>query len=246
MVDPKAGKFINSLVKSLQMLCHGYMDFKDNIEIIGHIYLRIDNSQKFDYIVNEQVSRQGDDSTFFQSNSYHSQPPAKAVREKDRPASENIDDDAVTNHIRLDDAAVSGSRVQIDLSGPVPVTRHSELSPGRRFSTSSNASDADHHTSYGRDSHRHSFDEEAAKTLSPEDHPHNHSSLSSARDRDVCERPASSSSERTEINTIFQVKVAEKSRQHESDGLHEFDGTVIVKAEPDEGNHDCVMEEEGV
>ncbi|XP_076460603.1 uncharacterized protein LOC143293554 isoform X1 [Babylonia areolata] len=111
MVDPNSAKFISSLVKSLQMFCHGYMEFEDNIEIIGHINLRIDNRKKLDYIVNEQVSKQGQESTCFQSNSYHSVPPKSSERD---PLHESVDSSM---------SVLSGTRVQVDLSGPSPVTR---------------------------------------------------------------------------------------------------------------------------
>ena len=35
--EESATKFINALIKSVQTLCHGYLDFHNGIEIIGHI-----------------------------------------------------------------------------------------------------------------------------------------------------------------------------------------------------------------
>lgn len=256
MVDPKAAKFINSLVKSLQMLCHGCMDFNHNIEIIGHINLRIDNSQKFDYIVNEQVSKQGDDSTYFQSNSYHSLPPPKSSREKEKQQASSRSDDgssiaeSATNHHRLDSAAVVGSRVQIDLSGPISVSHEVESSPEHRFSISSNASNGGRRPSHSRDF---SVDSEQNRLHDPlisfEDHAHNHSCSSGAavRDKEGSERPASnsSSSERTDISSVFLGKDIEK-RQQDCEGVVGQDGSIIVKAEPDDAAVEAAMEEEGL
>ncbi|XP_067657114.1 uncharacterized protein [Haliotis asinina] len=81
MNDDTTTRFIASLVKSLQSLCHGYVEFEKNIEIIGHIYLNIDSQQKYDYVVNEQVCKNDDESqAMFVSNSFHAQPPRTAVK----------------------------------------------------------------------------------------------------------------------------------------------------------------------
>ncbi|XP_046376567.2 uncharacterized protein LOC124149189 isoform X4 [Haliotis rufescens] len=81
MNDDTTTRFIASLVKSLQSLCHGYVEFEKNIEIIGHIYLNIDSQQKYDYVVNEQVCKNEDESqAMFVSNSFHAQPARTTVR----------------------------------------------------------------------------------------------------------------------------------------------------------------------
>ncbi|XP_046580261.1 uncharacterized protein LOC124287837 isoform X5 [Haliotis rubra] len=81
MNDDTTTRFIASLVKSLQSLCHGYVEFEKNIEIIGHIYLNIDSQQKYDYVVNEQVCKNDDESqAMFVSNSFHAQPPRTTVK----------------------------------------------------------------------------------------------------------------------------------------------------------------------
>ena len=83
-MNPAASKFISSLVKSLQIICNGHVDFNESIELVGHINLRVDNKFKFDYIVDEQVSKIGEDcSTTFRSNSYHSSPPPRDTFVKD-------------------------------------------------------------------------------------------------------------------------------------------------------------------
>ena len=66
-------KFISSLVKSLQILCNGQVDFSESIEIVGYINVKVDQKHKFDYVVDEHVSKEGNDSsTIFISNSYQS------------------------------------------------------------------------------------------------------------------------------------------------------------------------------
>lgn len=78
-LNPAASKFISSLVKSLQILCNGQVEFNECIELVGHINVKIDRTYKFDYIVDEQVSREDNDSaTTFLSNSYHSSNPNKS------------------------------------------------------------------------------------------------------------------------------------------------------------------------
>lgn len=78
-INSAAAKFISSLVKSLQILCNGQVEFNECIELVGHINVKVDKIHKFDYIVDEQVSREANDSsTTFLSNSYHSSPPGKS------------------------------------------------------------------------------------------------------------------------------------------------------------------------
>ncbi|RUS86332.1 hypothetical protein EGW08_005917 [Elysia chlorotica] len=79
-----ASRFISSLIKSLQIICNGNVDFKETIELVGHINLRIDHKFKYNYIVDEHVSKEGEDcSTTFLSNSYHSCPPSRETELKD-------------------------------------------------------------------------------------------------------------------------------------------------------------------
>ncbi|KAL8567886.1 hypothetical protein ACOMHN_059008 [Nucella lapillus] len=238
MVEQNAGKFISSLIKSLQMVCHGYMDFSDNIEIIGHINLRIDNRQKFDYIVNEQVSKKGGESTVFLSNSYHSLPPGKGSGgERERSFSNKFEEDGnVNNHHRLDES-LGGSRVQVDLSGPVPVTRSTSApSHDGFFSTAGN----NLRRSQSRDSRLHSMEEEPALASSLQDHSFNHSSSASSKDREQMEREEAgqagnrgggTAGERNEHNSVLAMyKDTALSRQQGLD--HRQD--VIVKPEPND------------
>ena len=65
-----ANRFISSLSKSLQALCHGCMDFDSGIEIIGYINVNIDSGSNVDYVLNEKVQKSRDNSMTFVSNSF--------------------------------------------------------------------------------------------------------------------------------------------------------------------------------
>ncbi|KAK7473349.1 hypothetical protein BaRGS_00035397 [Batillaria attramentaria] len=82
-----ASKFVASLVKSIQALCNGYIDFSSSIEVIGHIHLRIDENKKFNYVLSEEVSKsQNEAATVFSSHSYHSQPPQTTTTGRTAPS----------------------------------------------------------------------------------------------------------------------------------------------------------------
>ena len=72
-----ANKFMSSLSKSLQALCHGCMEFDSGIEIIGYINVNIDSASKVDYVLNERVHKSTGNSIQFVSNSF--------VAKKDQP-----------------------------------------------------------------------------------------------------------------------------------------------------------------
>ncbi|XP_050398184.1 uncharacterized protein LOC126816063 isoform X2 [Patella vulgata] len=93
MNEKTAANFINSLVKNLQVLCHSNLDFSQNIEVIGHLYLNIDSSKKINYIVNEKVCKNGEASTMFVSNSFH----AEDKKQKPEPEPSNQDPTEVDN-----------------------------------------------------------------------------------------------------------------------------------------------------
>ncbi|GFR98420.1 zinc finger and BTB domain-containing protein 14 [Elysia marginata] len=65
-----ANRFISSLSKSLQALCHGCMDFDSGIEIVGYININIDCGSKVDYVLNEKVLKSTTNSMTFVSNSF--------------------------------------------------------------------------------------------------------------------------------------------------------------------------------
>ncbi|KAI8789835.1 zinc finger and BTB domain-containing protein 17 isoform X4 [Biomphalaria glabrata] len=100
-LNPAATKFISSLVRSLQILCNGQVEFNESIELVGHINVKIDHIYKFDYIVDEQVSKEGEDSsTTFLSNSYHSCRPTKQTHKKANPA--ELEQDVIFSEIPTD------------------------------------------------------------------------------------------------------------------------------------------------
>ncbi|XP_076469009.1 uncharacterized protein LOC143299566 isoform X5 [Babylonia areolata] len=71
--EDSAAKFINALIKSLQTLCHGYLNFDNGIEIVGHINLNVDKGSSMHYILEEKVCKNEENSTLFISNSFHAQ-----------------------------------------------------------------------------------------------------------------------------------------------------------------------------
>lgn len=81
MDDDKSSQFVLSLIKSIQALCQGFIDFNSSIEVIGHIHLNVDRGTKFDYVLTEEIYRYtADDSTLFSSHSYHSKPPPQIIQ----------------------------------------------------------------------------------------------------------------------------------------------------------------------
>jgi hypothetical protein len=71
--EEAAQKFIGALIKSVQTLCHGYLNFEDGVEIIGHINLSVDRGSRLHYILEEKVCKNEENSTLFISNSFHAQ-----------------------------------------------------------------------------------------------------------------------------------------------------------------------------
>jgi len=66
-----SNRFMSSLSRSLQALCHGFMEFNSGIEIIGYINLNIDSGVRVDYVLNEKVHKSSPDhSMTFVSNSF--------------------------------------------------------------------------------------------------------------------------------------------------------------------------------
>ena len=64
-------KFIPQLTKSLYNLCNA-QEFNECVELAGYIHLKVDHKDKYDYVLDELISRQGKDNSVFKSNSYHS------------------------------------------------------------------------------------------------------------------------------------------------------------------------------
>ncbi|XP_070210848.1 dentin sialophosphoprotein-like isoform X8 [Littorina saxatilis] len=71
--DEAAAKFISALTKSVQTLCHGFLDFHTGVEILGYINLNVDKGSKLHYVLEEKVCKNEENSTLFISNSFHAQ-----------------------------------------------------------------------------------------------------------------------------------------------------------------------------
>ncbi|ESO96818.1 hypothetical protein LOTGIDRAFT_231652 [Lottia gigantea] len=106
MNESAASNFINSLVRNLQVLCHSNVEFRNDIEVVGHLYLKVDRQKKFNYIVDEKVCKNDASSTMFVSNSYHSVNPSP--KKKDGQGSEGSNK---TNTDSSDSASVDPNRV---------------------------------------------------------------------------------------------------------------------------------------
>ncbi|XP_076460640.1 uncharacterized protein LOC143293559 isoform X1 [Babylonia areolata] len=80
--EEAAAQFINALIKSVQTLCHGYLEFQNGIEIIGHINLSVDKGGSLDYILKEKVCRNAENSTLFISNSFYAESKAEEITQR--------------------------------------------------------------------------------------------------------------------------------------------------------------------
>ena len=103
MNEETAAQFVHSVVKSLQALCHGYVEFGQSVEIIGHLYLNVDKRKKYNYIVQEQVCKSDTEgSTVFISNSYHAATPGKTVVPKQQELSQTAELKSPSNKNSVD------------------------------------------------------------------------------------------------------------------------------------------------
>jgi hypothetical protein len=69
-----AARFISTLTKSLQAVLHGCLDCTKDIELGGYVFLRIDSTQRVDYVLNEKMEKNDVNSMTFHSNSFHALP----------------------------------------------------------------------------------------------------------------------------------------------------------------------------
>ncbi|XP_055955801.1 hunchback-like protein isoform X12 [Patella vulgata] len=85
--EKSANQFISALVKNLQAVCHGHVEFDKNVKVVGHLYLTVDSNSEFNYIVNEKVSKSDESSTTFISKSFYATDPQQKTPKKnvDRP-----------------------------------------------------------------------------------------------------------------------------------------------------------------
>ncbi|KAK3799030.1 hypothetical protein RRG08_051316 [Elysia crispata] len=145
MNGESANKFISALVKSLQTLCHGYVEFNDGIEIIGHLYLNIDSGSSFDYIVKEKVCKNAESGTIFVSKSFQAHsPPGEVISRRDKDDETVFDDSSMsptTGTHRIQSAITNISNV---LSGQPGQKSH----PSHHLSSNSGKRKRDHGGSY--------------------------------------------------------------------------------------------------
>ncbi|ESO96878.1 hypothetical protein LOTGIDRAFT_159626 [Lottia gigantea] len=66
--------FKSTLVKDLQYLCAGLVPFQSNIEIIGHIFMRVDNSKKYNYFLEENIVKTELHGTLLSSRTFSARP----------------------------------------------------------------------------------------------------------------------------------------------------------------------------
>ncbi|KAK7481242.1 hypothetical protein BaRGS_00027502 [Batillaria attramentaria] len=158
--EEAASKFINALIKSVQTLCHGYLDFDTGIEIIGHINLSVDKIGSLDYILKEKVCRNDENSTLFISNSFHahpkseqpvkpknSQPESQVVQR--RQSSDSSESGKLTSAISSISSALSSAK---DSSGNASSSRPQQSTAKRKAHDDLNS---DHRSAKAasRDSH---------------------------------------------------------------------------------------------
>ena len=63
-------KFLFSLSQSLQSLCHGYLEFDSEVEIVGYIHVRIDKERQSDFVLSEKFETLAGDSFSVNSQSF--------------------------------------------------------------------------------------------------------------------------------------------------------------------------------
>ena len=128
MDDDSCGKFIGSLTKYLQSLCHSYVDFDKGVELVGHIYLNVDTGKKIDYVLNESVCKNGANVVKFTSNSYHAQPVEKKEK-KETPKKDGKSESGKKGDD--DDVIIVGSEGSRRNRTPGSSPSHSHASPNQ-------------------------------------------------------------------------------------------------------------------
>ena len=154
--DEAATKFINALIKSVQTLCHGYLEFSSGIEIIGHINLMVDKGTSLDYILKEKVCKNAENSTLFISNSFHAEPKCEqevSGKNSQQPGNQVVQNKQSTetgetgrlsSAISSISSALSGSRERSRRSSG---TKDSDSSHSQQSTTKRKASD-DHSSEF--------------------------------------------------------------------------------------------------
>ncbi|ESO96811.1 hypothetical protein LOTGIDRAFT_231650 [Lottia gigantea] len=145
MNQTAAENFINSLVRNLQVLCHSNVEFRNDIEVVGHLYLKVDKTKKINYIVDEKVCKNDASSTIFVSNSYHSENQSKKNPENENCENEKETDSQSSNsnnsNAKFSNKSDNNKRLSQNFNEEEPVKRskksaiHHENFSNRRRST---------------------------------------------------------------------------------------------------------------
>ena len=108
-----ATRFISSLSKTLQSLCHGCLEFDSGIEIGGYIYVSVDKGNKIDYILDEVLQR-NDQAMKFISNSYLSKKP-KEISTRDVSCSPYLELQSDSSSTSTQNVSVNSQKQDADI-----------------------------------------------------------------------------------------------------------------------------------
>ena len=81
-----SAQFVSSLVKSLQSLCNGYVEFDTWVQVRGQLYLTTDTGKTIEFVIDEKVCKSNEYKAFTVGNNFQ---PAPAV-ERYEPLQRNI------------------------------------------------------------------------------------------------------------------------------------------------------------
>ncbi|KAL8604935.1 hypothetical protein ACOMHN_028563 [Nucella lapillus] len=140
-----ASKFINALIKSVQTLCHGYLEFQSGIEIIGHINLSVDKGGSLDYILKEKVCKNAENSTLFISNSFHAEAkPEELAQRRQSEGTQSVGLNSSMHQSERGKVASAISSISSSLSGPREKHRRSSDARETHYKGSKRRSSLDH------------------------------------------------------------------------------------------------------
>ena len=63
-----SAQFVSSLVKSLQALCNGYVEFDTWVQVRGQLYLNTDTGKTIEFVIDEKVCKTNEYSVSYTSN----------------------------------------------------------------------------------------------------------------------------------------------------------------------------------
>ena len=154
MADDAASKFINALIKSVQTLCHGYLDFENGVEIIGHINLSVDRGNSLDYILKEKVCKNAENSTLFISNSFHAEP---------KPEQDNSGKSGATSNQTVQNSEASDTGQSGKVSSAISSISSALAGSQDRSRRNSGGKDSDLSHSYSRTGKRKASEDQSSE-----------------------------------------------------------------------------------